>query len=594
MAKIEKYIQELAADGLKEIFGASIPADEIQIQKTRKEFEGEFTVVVFPITRISKKSPEETGKALGEYLLHKGENVENFNVVKGFLNIKLKSNFWVDRLSKMLTQNRYGFREPNTKGLIMVEYSSPNTNKPLHLGHLRNIFIGHSVANILKAYGHQIKKVQVINDRGIHICKSMLAWQKYGYGETPRSTSLKGDHFVGKYYVVFNDKYKAQVEEMVKRGKPRELAEAEAPLMVEAREMLKKWEAKDPQVYRLWETMNEWVYEGFNRSYERMGVSFDKLYYESETWEVGKKISLEAIDKGVFYREEDGSVWVDLTDDGLDKKLILRKDGTALYITQDIGTAILRYRDFPSLTRLVYVVGNEQDYHFQVLFKILAKLGHKWAKDCYHLSYGMVELPEGRMKSREGTVVDADEIMEDIVSDAWEITRELGKLDGMLRAEKRRLVEDIGMAALKYFLLKVDPNKNMVFNPAESIDFNGHTGPFIQYTYARIQSVLRNYGSIPMFFEEDFEINQHERALQLKIYQYPDIIESAALDYNPAILANYLYDLAKDFAAFYQNHSILNAETENIKEYRAGLAAATGRVIESGMGLMGMAVPNRM
>jgi len=594
MGKVEKHIQDLAAEGIKQVFSADLPADEIQVQRTRKEFEGEFTIVVFPISQLTNKSPEDTANLLGEYMVENSENIEAFNVIKGFLNLKLRSAYWVDRLSKMLTENRYGFRKRNTKGLVMVEYSSPNTNKPLHLGHLRNIFLGYSVSKILEAYGHEVKRVQVINDRGIHISKSMLAWQKFGYGETPRATSLKGDHFVGKYYIIFNEKYKEQVEKLVAKGMSREKAENEAPLMLEAREMLKKWEAKDPQVYRLWETMNEWVYEGFNRSYERMGVSFDKLYYESNTWEVGKKISLEAVDQGIFYKEADGSVWVDLTDQGLDKKLILRKDGTAVYMTQDIGTAILRYRDFPAITKLVYTVGNEQDYHFQVLFKILEKLGHKWAKDCYHLSYGMVELPDGKMKSREGTVVDADEIMESIVNDAYDITIELGKLEGMQRAEQRKLIEDIGMAALKYFLLKVDPKKNMLFNPAESIDFNGHTGPFIQYSYARIQSVLRNYGSIPMYFEEDFEINEHERAVQLRIYQYPDIIEASATEYNPAILANYIYDLAKDFASFYQNHSILQAETENIKEYRAGLAAATGRVIESGMELMGMTVPNRM
>jgi len=594
MSKIETQIQERASKGVKEIFNADLKPEEIQIQNTRKEFEGEFTIVTFPLTAISGKSPEETGNALGQYLVDNSEELESFSVVKGFLNLKFTSIFWVNRLNKMLTKNRYGFRDKKTKGLVMVEYSSPNTNKPLHLGHLRNIFLGYSVSKILEAYGHTVKRVQIINDRGIHISKSMLAWQKFGEGESPRSTSLKGDHFVGKYYVVFNRKYKEQVAKMVADGFTEEDAEEQAPLLREAREMLKKWEAKDPQVYRLWETMNEWVYDGFKKTYERMGVNFDKLYYESDTWSVGKKIALEAVEKGLFFKKEDGSVWVDLTQDGLDKKLILRQDGTAVYMTQDIGTAILRYRDFPELTKLVYTVGNEQEYHFQVLFKILEKLGHKWAKDCYHLSYGMVELPDGKMKSREGTVVDADEIMETMVQSAETITKELGKLEDMQRAEKRKLFEDIGMAALKYFLLRVDPKKNMLFDPKESIDFNGHTGPFIQYTYARIQSVLRGYGSIPMFFEQDVEINDHERALQHKIYQYPDIIEASALEYNPALLANYIYDLAKDFAAFYQNHSILQAETENIMEYRAGLAAAVGRVIESGMELMGICVPNRM
>ena len=594
MSKIEIHIQELASKGIKELFDAELRPDEVQVQNTRKEFEGEFTIVVFPFVKMAKKSPEDTGNALGQYMVDNADEIESYSVVKGFLNLKFKSDYWIDRLSQMLNKNRYGFRDKESKGLVMVEYSSPNTNKPLHLGHLRNIFLGYSVSKILEAYGHQVKRVQIINDRGIHICKSMLAWQKFGNGETPRSTSLKGDHFVGKYYIIFNDKYKEQIADLREKGKSREEAEDQAPLIREAREMLKKWEAKDPQVYQMWETMNEWVYDGFNRTYERMGVNFDKLYYESNTWSVGKKIALEAVKEGVFYKEADGSVWVDLTDDGLDKKLILRKDGTAVYMTQDIGTAILRYRDFPELTKLVYTVGNEQEYHFKVLFKILEKLGHTWAKDCYHLSYGMVELPEGKMKSREGTVVDADEIMETMVHSAEEITSELGKLDDMQKAEKRKLFEDIGLAALKYFLLRVDPKKNMLFDPKESIDFNGHTGPFIQYSYARIQSVLRNYGSIPMYFERDFEINDHERTLQHKIYQYPDIIESAAQEYNPALLANYIYDLAKDFAAFYQNHSILQADTEKVKEYRAGLAAATGRVIESGMELLGISVPNRM
>ncbi len=594
MTTIENELQKRAANAVNTLFETSVSSDEVQIQPTRKEFEGEFTVVVFPFVKIARKSPEQTGEMIGRFIANEWSEVESFSVVKGFLNFKMSARFWVDQLSRTLKEERYGFKTAGSKSLVMVEYSSPNTNKPLHLGHLRNIFLGYSVSQILEAFGHKVKRVQIINDRGIHICKSMVAWQKFGEGETPRSTGMKGDHLVGKYYVIFDKKYKAQVAELVSNGKTQEEAEKEAPLIIEARQMLKKWEVKDPEVYELWEMMNDWVYEGFDKTYKRMGVHFDKLYYESNTWSVGKDIALKAIEDGYFFKKEDGSIWVDLTDKGLDQKLILRADGTAVYMTQDIGTAILRYEDFPSLTQLVYTVGNEQEYHFKVLFLILEKLGYSWAANCHHLSYGMVELPEGKMKSREGTVVDADEIMEAMVQNAEDLTAELGKLDGLEDAEKRTLYEEIGLAALKYFLLKVDPKKNMLFNPQESIDFNGHTGPFIQYSYARIQSVLRNYGDTPESFDPLVEISALERLLQQKIYQYPSVIEAAALEYNPAVLANYIYELAKSFGSFYQNLSILQAETEELKTYRAGLAVATGNIIKSGMELLGIGVPDRM
>lgn len=594
MTPAENKLQKLSVQAVQTLFNTSIPEEAIQIQPTRKEFEGEFTIVVFPIVKLARKSPEETAEMLGKYLTDAWDEIVGFSVVKGFLNLKMNVRFWINQLSEVLTNPQYGYQRANSKPLIMVEYASPNTNKPLHLGHLRNIFLGSSVANILEAAGHNVKRVQIINDRGIHICKSMVAWKRFGKGENPESSGIKGDHLVGKYYVRFDQEYKAQVQELRAAGKTQEEAEKNAPILVEARDMLKKWEAKDSETVQLWETMNGWVYRGFDRSYKRMGVHFDKLYYESNTWSVGKDIAIKALEDGYFYKKDDGSVWVDLTDRGLDEKLILRSDGTAVYMTQDIGTAILRYADFPALTQLVYTVGNEQEYHFKVLFLILEKLGYQWAKNCYHLSYGMVELPEGKMKSREGTVVDADDIMESMAHTAKEITDELGKLDGLEDAEKRTLYEDIGMAALKYFLLKVDPKKNMLFDPKESIDFNGHTGPFIQYSHARIQSVLRNYGAVPTSFDLLIELSALERLLQQKIYYYPSIIDTTATEYNPAILANYIYDIAKIFASFYQNLSILHAETETLKQYRVGLAAATAKIIKSGMALLGISVPDRM
>jgi arginyl-tRNA synthetase len=591
---IENYLAAMCAEGVKALFDAEVSPSDIQVQPTRKDFEGELTIVTFPLVRYAKKSPEETGSALGEYLQSRMTEVESYGVVKGFLNLTFTSQFWVENLLSASHKEDYGTAEKGSKGMVIVEYSSPNTNKPLHLGHLRNNFLGYSVAEILKAAGHEVKKVQIINDRGIHICKSMVAWEKFGDGETPESAGLKGDHLVGKYYVRFDQELKKQVAEAMDKGMSKEDAEAAAPIMQEARESLLKWEEKDPQVYALWEKMNGWVYKGFEKTYHRMGVDFDKLYYESQTWTKGKDEAHKGVKDGVFSQREDGSVWADLTADGLDEKLLLRKDGTAVYMTQDIGTAILRYQDFPEVTQMVYTVGNEQEYHFKVLFLILQKIGYEWAKNCYHLSYGMVELPEGKMKSREGTVVDADDIMQTMAESAEEITSELGKLEGLEQSEKESLYEMIGMSALKYFLLKVDPKKNMLFNPTESIDFNGHTGPFIQYAHARIQSVLRNITGELKFNPANIQVDDYERRVHFRIHSFPKVIEESAADYSPAILANYTFDLVKDFNSFYQNSSILHAETEDLKNYRALLTKQVGEVIKKSMSLLGIQSPDRM
>jgi len=588
-----QIIQDAVQKALKELFNHEAADSQIQIQPTRKEFEGEFTLVVFPLLKISKNSPEKTGELIGDKLMGKLP-IETYSVVKGFLNLKMKTDFWIHHLTHAHSEENYGFKPAGSKPLVMVEYSSPNTNKPLHLGHLRNIFLGYSVSEILKAYGHEVKKVQIINDRGIHICKSMVAWQKFGNGETPESSGLKGDHLVGKYYVRFNEELKKEISRLVEQGLSEDEAEVKAPLMQEARETLKKWESRDPEVYALWEKLNGWVYEGFDQTYKTMGVDFDKLYYESDTWSIGKEKALKALDDGVFLKKEDGSVWVDLSEDGLDEKLILRKDGTAVYMTQDIGTAIIRYEEFPGLSKMVYTVGNEQEYHFKVLFLILEKLGYEWAKDCHHLSYGMVELPEGKMKSREGTVVDADDLMNEMVSTAESITTELGKLEGLEASEKEELYSEIGLGALKYFLLRVDPRKNMLFDPKESIDFNGHTGPFIQYAHARIQSLLRNAGEIAPEVDLKDELSAFERNLHMRILDFPDVIRNAAQEYNPALLANYLYETAKEFGSFYQNVPILKADTKDQKNYRILLSATVGRILKSGMALLGIRVPDRM
>jgi len=587
-------ITKATAEAVVSLFQTSLDQTTIQIQPTRKEFEGEFTIVVFPMVKLSRKSPEQTGEMLGAYLLENLEEIENFSIVKGFLNLKLQSSFWTQHLSNVLTQSDYGFQQPRSKGLVMVEYASPNTNKPLHLGHLRNVFLGYSVSEILKAAGHQVAKVQIINDRGIHICKSMVAWKNFGAGETPQSSGMKGDHLVGKYYVAFDKAYKKEIAGLMEVGLTKEQAENQAPLMLEARETLVKWEKNDPETYALWEKMNGWVYGGFQNTYERMGVDFDKLYYESNTWSLGKDVALKGVEKGIFTKRPDGSVWVDLKDEGMDEKLLLRSDGTSVYMTQDIGTAILRYEDFPEVEQMVYTVGNEQEYHFKVLFAVLQKLGYKWASHCHHLSYGMVELPEGKMKSREGTVVDADDIMEEMVTSAQEITESLGKLEGIDHQEREALYEMIGMAALKYFLLKVDPRKNMLFDPKESIDFNGHTGPFIQYAHARIQSILRKHDDKLSVEAQAVEMNSLERTLQLKIYQYPEVIQESAETYNPASLANYIFDLVKDFNSFYQNVSILQADTEELKIYRLQLVTVVGKIVNSGLKLLGIDAPDRM
>ena len=564
----------------------------IQFQSTRKEFEGDITLVVFPFTRFSKLSPEITAKKIGE-LLAKLDLIDSFSVIKGFLNLVISNKFWLSEFSKSTFEENYGFvdideNSPN----YLVEYCSPNTNKPIHLGHIRNNLLGFSLANILKASGKNVKKVQIINDRGIHICKSMIAWQEFGEDETPESSGLKGDHLVGKYYVMFDKQYKKEVAELIEQGTESKLAEEKAPILLKAKEMLLKWEAKDKEVIALWKKMNSWVYDGFETTYKRLGVDFDKNYYESETYLLGKEVVKNGLDSGVFYKKEDGSVWIDLSSEGLDEKIILRSDGTAVYMTQDIGTAIKRHEDF-NFSHMTYTVGNEQDYHFKVLFLILEKLGYSWAKSCYHLSYGMVDLPSGKMKSREGTAVDADDLMEDMFQNAKSIAEELGKIDKSQNNETNELYETVGMGALKYFMLKVDPKKRMLFDPQESIDFNGNTGPFIQYTYARIQSILRkNNGDIKI--DEDSNITDKERALIISLLEFPKTIQEAANSFSPALIANYAYEVVKDFNSYYQSTSILGADSPSIISFRVALSQQTAKVIKSSMSLLGINVPQRM
>ena len=564
----------------------------IQFQSTRKEFEGDITLVVFPFTRFSKLNPEITAHKIGE-LLSKIELVERFSVIKGFLNLVISNKFWLTEFSKSTFEENYGFvdideNSPN----YLVEYCSPNTNKPIHLGHIRNNLLGFSLANILKASGKNVKKVQIINDRGIHICKSMLAWQEFGDGETPESSGLKGDHLVGKYYVMFDQQYKKEVAELIKKGADSKIAEEKAPILLKAKEMLLQWEAKDEEIIDLWKKMNSWVYDGFEATYKRLGVDFDKNYYESETYLLGKEVVENGLDSGVFYKKEDGSVWIDLSSEGLDEKIILRSDGTAVYMTQDIGTAIKRHEDF-NFSHMTYTVGNEQDYHFKVLFLILEKLGYSWAKSCYHLSYGMVDLPSGKMKSREGTAVDADDLMEDMFQNAKSIAEELGKIDVSKNNESKELNETVGMGALKYFMLKVDPKKRMLFDPKESIDFNGNTGPFIQYTYARIQSILRkNTGDIKI--DEDSDITDKERALIISLLAFPKTIQEAANSFSPALIANYAYEIVKDFNSYYQSTPILGADSTSIISFRVALSQQVAKVIKSSMSLLGINVPQRM
>ncbi len=596
--KIENILITSIIDGIKTLYGQEISSNQIQLQKTKKEFEGHFTLVVFPFLKLSKKSPEQTATEIGEYLKANQSAIESFNVIKGFLNLSVASTQWVELLNDIHNQDQYGIKPASENSpLVMIEYSSPNTNKPLHLGHVRNNLLGNTLANIMMANGNKVVKTNIVNDRGIHICKSMLAWQKYGNGETPESTGKKGDHLVGDYYVAFDKHYKAEIAELEKQGLSKEEAESKSPLMNEAREMLRKWENGDQEVRSLWSMMNSWVYKGFDETYDKLGVSFDKIYYESETYLEGKDKVMEGLEKGFFYRKEDGSVWADLTEEGLDHKLLLRADGTSVYMTQDIGTAKLRFDDYP-INKMIYVVGNEQNYHFQVLSILLDKLGFEWGKGLVHFSYGMVELPEGKMKSREGTVVDADDLIEGMVNTAKETSKELGKLDGCTEEEANNISRIVGMGALKYFILKVDARKNMTFNPKESIDFNGNTGPFIQYTYARIQSILRKAKEagigIPQNLPPALILNEKEKNLVQSLSDYANIVNQAGEEYNPSIIANYIYDLVKEYNQFYHDYSILREENEDIKTFRIALSVNIGKIVKSGMGLLGIEVPDRM
>ena len=563
-----------------------------ELQETRKEFDGDLTLVVFPFVRAAKKKPEEVAEEIGAKLLDM-KAIAGFNVVKGFLNLSLDRGVYVDQFKTFSTDPNFGLPAPGSKGAYIVEYSSPNTNKPLHLGHIRNNLLGYSVAEILKANGVAVTKVQIINDRGIHICKSMLAWQEYGNGETPDSSGLKGDHLVGKYYVKFDQVYKEEIKALIAEGKTEEDAKKQAPSLLKAQQMLLKWEEGDAGVVALWKTMNDWVYNGFNTTYAKLGVNFDKNYYESQTYVLGKDDVTKGLESGVFYKKEDGSVWIDLENDGLDHKLVLRSDGTSVYMTQDIGTAIQRFKDFEA-KGMTYVVGNEQDYHFKVLFLILSKLGYAWAEQLHHLSYGMVDLPSGKMKSREGTVVDADDLIDGMVADAEAISKELGKLDGLEEAEQQELFTTLGLGALKYFILKVDPKKRMLFNPAESIDFNGHTGPFIQYAYARIQSLQRKAPQGAGVDWNALTLNEDETVVIKALLQFPEVMDQAARNFSPAVLANYTYELVKKYNGFYQNNSILKAETEQSIAFRLLLSKKVGEVIKASMNCLGIQVPNRM
>jgi len=596
--KIEEKLTGSITEAIQSLYGQEVPIALIQLQKTKKEFEGHLTLVVFPFLKISKKKPEQTAQEIGEYLVAHQPAVAAFNVIKGFLNLTIASSEWIGMLNDINQQPLFGYQPVTDKSpLVMIEYSSPNTNKPLHLGHVRNNLLGASLANIMQANGNKVVKTNIVNDRGIHICKSMLAWLKWGNGETPESAGKKGDHLIGDYYVAFDKHYKAEIEELMQKGMSKEEAEANAPLIKEAHEMLVKWEAGDPEVRALWEKMNSWVYAGFDETYKRMGVSFDKIYYESNTYIDGKKKVLEGLKKGLFYQKEDGSVWADLTSEGLDHKLLLRSDGTSVYMTQDIGTAQQRFNDYP-IDQMIYVVGNEQNYHFQVLSILLDKLGFKWGKDLIHFSYGMVELPNGKMKSREGTVVDADDLMDEMVATAQETSQELGKLDGLTTEEAAEIARIVGMGALKYFILKVDARKNMTFNPQESIDFNGNTGPFIQYTYARIRSVLRKAEEaglqIPADLKMDIQLNEKEESLIQHLADFPAIIAEAAKGYSPSDIANYTYDLVKEFNQFYHDFSILREENEQLKLFRLALSANVAKVIRLAMSLLGIEVPERM
>ncbi len=593
---IDNIIAQAVSRAVKELYGIDAPAESIVPSATRKEFEGDLTVMVFPWVKMARKAPAMVGQEIGEWLVKNEPAVKSTNAVNGFLNIVIEPTFWNSVLRHIASTENYG-KKPVTEDspLYMVEYSSPNTNKPLHLGHVRNNLLGYSLACILEACGNKVVKTNIVNDRGIHICKSMLAWQKWGNGETPESSGKKGDHLIGDYYVLFDKNYKAEVKKLMAEGMPEDQAKEASPLMQEARAMLRKWEAKDPEVRQLWEMMNQWVYAGFDETYKRMGVSFDKIYYESETYLEGKEKVLEGLERGIMYRKEDGSVWADLTADGLDHKLLLRSDGTSVYMTQDIGTAKLRYLDYP-IDKMIYVVGNEQEYHFQVLALLLDKLGFKWGKDLVHFSYGMVELPEGKMKSREGTVVDADDLMEEMVRSAKQVSAEMTKLKKLDAEEIDNVSEIVGLGALKYFLLKVDPRKNITFNPKESIDFNGNTGPFIQYTYARIRSLFRRAQEAGLEISDYSQVvpNEKEVALVQKLADYPGVVADAGRTFSPAKIANYVYDLVKTYNQFYHDYTILGEEDAAVRSLRLALSQATADVVESGMGLLGIKVPERM
>ncbi len=590
------HLQETLSNQVKQavLDVYKISLESVEFQATRKEFSGDITVVIFPMLRFIKGNPVQIGETIGQYLVDNVDQVSAFNVVKGFLNIEIADSYYFSFFNAIKDNESYGFVKPNAgEKAIMVEYSSPNTNKPLHLGHIRNNLLGYSVAEILKASGKKVYKTQIINDRGIHICKSMLAWKKFGQGKTPTTTGLKGDKFVGNYYVKFDKEYKKEIEHLKAAGKTEDEAKKTAPILLEAQDMLLKWEAGDSETVTLWETMNGWVYQGFNETYKNLGVDFDVLYYESKTYLLGKALVAKGLASGVFTKDKDGSVWCDLTDEGLDRKLVQRADGTSVYITQDIGTAIQRINDYPDVGGMVYTVGNEQDYHFQVLFLILKKLGFDWAKNLYHLSYGMVDLPSGKMKSREGTVVDADDLIDEMANTASEISEELGKLDGYSEAEKKELYKTIGLGALKYFILKVDPKKRILFDPKESIDFQGNTGPFIQYTYARIQSIVRK-ANFDLSQDVKVDLLDKEKVLLKQLELFPEVIQNAASQHSPALIANYTYDLVKAFNSFYQNVAILGADNTAEKVFRVQLSKKVGAVIKRAFALLGIQVPERM
>ena len=595
--KLELIVSQAVVQAVQSLYNVEVSLDSVQLQKTKKEFEGDVTVVIFPFVKAARKSPEDTAREIGQFLHDNQALIANFNVIKGFLNLSISQDYWVKQLNEMANQANYGSVKPAADApLMMIEYSSPNTNKPLHLGHIRNNLLGFSISRIQAANGWNVVKTNIVNDRGIHICKSMLAWQLFGNGETPANSGLKGDHLVGKYYVVFDKEYRKEIKELMSQGQTEDEAKKNAPLMQAAQKMLLGWEQGDAEIRRLWETMNGWVYAGFDETYKKLGVDFDKIYYESQTYLVGKQKVEEGLEKGVCYRRADGSVWIDLTADGLDEKLLLRADGTSVYMTQDVGTAKLRYDDFP-IKKMVYVVGNEQNYHFQVLSLLLDKLGFEWGKELVHFSYGMVELPEGKMKSREGTVVDADDLVDEMVQTATETSQELGKLDGCTPEQANAIATMVGLGALKYFILKVDPKKNMTFNPKESIDFNGNTGPFIQYTHARIKSVLRKaeeQGITLVPVDKTLQLSEKEAYLIQLLADYPSVVKQAGDEFSPAIIANYTYDLVKEYNQFYHDFSILREENAALRNFRLVLSATIAKLIKNGMYLLGIDVPERM